>query len=72
MQRVLDELLDLSKPPPRGLFIRRVYYGVVGIARIELYSEEADAELIELIEDDIREVLGADVPQWNACLPLRA
>ena len=72
MQFVLDEPLDLSKPLPRGLFVRRKYDGVVGVARTELRSEEADAELIELVEGDVCEVLGAHVPEGYARLTFRA
>ena len=72
MQFVLNELLDLRKPLPRGLFVRRNDDGVVGVSPIELCPEEADAELIELIEGDVCEVLGADVPQRDALLSFRA
>ena len=72
MQPFLDELPDLSKPLPRGLFVRRNNDGVVGVARVELRSEEADAELIELIEGDVCEVLGAHVPEGYARLTFRA
>lgn len=72
MQPFLDELLDLSKPLPRGLFVRRNNDGVVDVARVELRSEEADAKLIEFIEGDVCEVLGAHVPEGYARLTFRA
>ena len=72
MQLVFDELLDLRKPLPRGLFVRRNDDGVVGVSPIELCPEEADAELIELIEGNICEVLGADIPQGDALFSFRA
>ena len=72
MQFLLDELPNLSKPLPRGLLGRRNNDDVVHVPSVELRSEEADAELIDFIEDDIREVLGADIPQGDACLSFRA
>ena len=72
VQLVFDKLLDLCKPFPRGLFVRRDDDGVVSVSPIELCPEETDAELIELIEGDVCEVLGADVPQRDALLSFRA
>ena len=72
MQLSFDEPLDLSKPLPRGFFVRRNNDSVVGKACIELRSEEADAALIELVEGDVCEVLGAHVPEGYTCLTFRA
>ena len=72
MQFLLDELPNLSKPLPRGLLGRRNNDDVVHVPSVELRSEEADAELIDFIEDDIREVLGADIPQGDALFSFRA
>lgn len=72
MQPFLDELPDLSKPLPRGLFARRNDDDVVHVPGIEFYSEEADAILIDFVEHDVREVLRADIPQGDARLSLRA
>ncbi len=68
MQSFLDELLNFSKPLPRGLFARRNDDNVVHVPGVELRSEEADAKLIDFVEYDIREVLGADIPEGDARL----
>lgn len=72
MQPLLNELLDLSKPLPRGLFARRNNDDVVHVPGVELRSEEADAILIDFVEHDVCEVLGADIPQRDARLSFRA
>lgn len=72
MQSFLEELRDLSKPLPRGRLVRCNNDDVVGVARVELRPEEADAELIELVEGDVCEVLGAYVPEGYARFTFRA
>ena len=67
----MEELLDLCQPLPGDLFARRNDDDVVHVPGVELRPEEADTKLIELVEVDVREVLGADIPEWDASLSLR-
>ena len=67
----MEEYLDFRQPFPGGLLVRRNDDDVVHVPGVELRAEKADAKLIELVEVDVREVLGADIPERDARLALR-
>lgn len=69
---LLEEHLDFCQPLPGDLLVRRDNDDVVHVSRVELNAEEADAELIELVEVDVCEVLGGDIPEGDAGLSFRA
>ncbi|MPN18367.1 hypothetical protein SDC9_165727 [bioreactor metagenome] len=66
-----EEVLDLCQPFPGDLPARCNDDDVVHVPGVELCSEEANAELVELVEVDVGEVLGADVPESYAALSFR-
>lgn len=66
-----EEYLDFRQPLPGGLLVRRNDDDVVHVPGVELRAEKADTKLIELVEVDVREVLGADIPERDARLALR-
>ncbi|MPN22891.1 hypothetical protein SDC9_170276 [bioreactor metagenome] len=72
VEPLIEEYLDLCKPLSGDLLARRDDDDIVHIPRIERCSEIADAKLIELVEVDVGEVLGADVPEWYARIAFRA
>ncbi|MPM39048.1 hypothetical protein SDC9_85679 [bioreactor metagenome] len=66
MESLGEELLDLREPLLGGCLIRRDDDDIVHIPGVELRFQVADAILIELVEVDVGEVLGADVPEGDA------
>ena len=72
VEPLLEEYLDLCQPLPGDLLVRRDDDDVVHVPSVEFSTEEADAILVELVEVDVGEVLGADIPEGYAGLAFRA
>ena len=72
VEPLLEERLDLCQPLAGNLLARRDDYDVIHVPSVVFRPEEADTHLIELVEEDIGKVLGADVPERDACLAFRA